>query len=180
MTVLRTLPILLWLASSAGAQATRTPKPPTSAEQKEMLALLRTNLAEYQQHMPGFVCLPAWKLDDSEAPQGSRDPRTIVVVELGLPERGKPDGSATSFAVEPLIRGVLPTGAKFGFERWATLRKKQVAIYRYKRKKSGGGIREAEIYLDRKLGTISRIVFPDLNTPEHVPLLCRPEQTEQK
>jgi len=172
MTVRGTLPTLLCLAIYADAQAPQTFKTPTSAERREMLARLRADLDEYTQHMPALVCTLPWKLEDSDPPEGSHDPGGIVVVDLKMPWRGSTDENKASFAVEPLIRELATSDAKLVFERWATLRRKPTALYRYKGK-AKGGIRQAEIYADRGSGTASRIVFEGLDTPQHIPIFCR-------
>jgi hypothetical protein len=173
MTVLRTLPVLLCLTVYALGQGTHTLMCPTSAERHGMLAHLRANLDEYAQHMPDLVCLPPWKLDDSDpSALRSRDFGSIVIVDLKLPSRIKQNENTGGFSVDPLIRDLSTSDAKFLFAGWTTLRRKQVALFRTKGKFKRG-FRQAEIYLDRESSTVSQIVFQGLSTPQGTPIFCR-------
>ncbi|MGD0435689.1 MAG: hypothetical protein ABSB86_04455 [Bryobacteraceae bacterium] len=173
----RALSILLCLAACGEAQSTRAVKPPPSAQQRRTLQQVKANLAEYKQQMPEFVCTPLWKPEDSDETEASRDVHSRVMVDLGPTERDNPT-TTTSFAVDPLIRGLFTADAKFTFVRWAKVHRKRVVVYRYK-KKSKGGVREADIYAEEEAGIVSRIVFQDVETPEHVPLFCRTAQKSQ-
>jgi hypothetical protein len=156
----------------AAGQVKQAVKPPTAAERQEMLAHLRASLDEAAEHMPDLVCRPASTPDASVAPQEPHDLGGLVVVDLTLPWRGKQDENKSSFTVEPLIRELSTSDAKFVFTGWTTLRRKQMAFYRYKGK-SKNGIRQAEIYADRESGTLTQIVFHGLKTPRGAPIFCR-------
>lgn len=175
MRVLRALVLLLCLAMGAGAQLSHAPKGPSSREQKETLARVKASLAEYEQHIPAFVCTQLWKPEELEGMDDSGDRRSSVIADLEVSERGKQNATPTAFDVEPLIRDLFTSNAKFVFARWAKVHRKRVAVYHYK-KKSRNGVRQAEIYADQVSGTVARIVFQEQDTPEHVPLFCRVEQ----
>ena len=145
--------------------------------QRRTLQQVKANLAEYKQRMPEFVCTPLWKPEDSDEAEALRDVRTRVMVDLGPTERDNPT-TTTSFAVDTLIGDLFTANAKFTFVRWAKVHRQRLAVYRYK-KKSKGGVREADIYAEEAAGTVSRIVFQDVETPERVPLFCRTARKSQ-
>jgi len=175
MRLLTAALILLCLAIGARAQLAHPVKGPRTAAQRATLEQVRANLSEYEQHLPGFVCTAVWKPEDSDIEESSGERRNNVIVDLDTPDRGKPSVSPTTFAVEPLLRDLFTSNVKFVFTRFAKIHRKRAAVYSYK-KKSRGGIREAEFYVDQDTGVVSRIVFEDVDTPERVPLFCRPRK----
>lgn len=178
MSMFRRVLIALTMACSALAQTpTRTLKAPTAAQRREMLAHLEARLAEYQQHMPAFACAPLLKLDDPEALEGSRVLPGTVVLDLSQSKHG-PGEQGGAFSVDPLLRPILQPGAKFVFERWAIVRRKHVAVYRYKGKSES--FHEAVAHVDREGGSVSEIVFRGVDTPSENPLLCRIQPEEAR
>ena len=166
--------VLLVFAVVVSAQSTRvTPKRPSSDEQKEMVARLRAQLAEYEQHIPDFACRPLLKLADSDTLEGPSDLRGLVIADLNPPQREIDDEKAIQFPLESAIRNLAEPNAKFVFARFATLSHKRMAVFHFKRK-SKTGVREADTYLDRESGRLSRISFHGVSTPNDGPLFCHP------
>ncbi len=163
--------MLLCLPTSVEAQISHTVKGPRAAEQRELRDQVEANLVEYEKHMPNFVCQPLWRLSDSDVQQAGSELPKIVIADLEPSERDAPS-TAVNFSVAPLIRDLFSEKAKFTFVRWAKVRRKSMAVYHYK-KKSRGGVREADIYADEESGMVSRILFQDVETPDDMPLACR-------
>jgi len=168
----------LAMAWSVAAQTnTRTLKAPTAAQKKEMLSHLKARLSDYERHLPAFVCAPLLKLEDPDALEGSRVLPDTVILDLRELERGHSE-QTVAFSTEPLLGALVAPDAKFVFERWAMVRRRHVAVYRYKTK--AGPFRQAEAHVDRENGSVSEIVFHGVDTPKQEPLYCRAKREDAK
>src|SRR5579871_702383 len=166
MSMFRPVLIAISVVCPAIAQTpTRTLKAPTAAQRKEMLVQLKARMAEYKQHMPAFGCVALLKLDDADALGGSL-PNTAIV-DLRPSQRDQPEEDLAALAVEPLLRLLTDPEAKFVFERWAVVRRRHVAVYRFKGKSQV--FRKAEAHVDRENGSVSEIVFQGVDTPTEKP-----------
>jgi hypothetical protein len=80
-------------------------------------------------------------------------------------------GTASTVDTTSLLQDVFPisAGADFEFDRWALLRNKKVAVYRFSNR-INGKTRAGLIYGDETTGAISRIMFR--GTDETAQLFC--------
>ncbi|MBM3774515.1 MAG: hypothetical protein FJW37_05055 [Acidobacteria bacterium] len=177
--------------------------PPSAGRQQELLDDLRSYARDYSKNLPDFICtqvtrryydpsgLEFWQLDDVITTRLSyfeqREDYKLVMINNQMTSRSyhELDGASSTGEFGTLLQQLFApeTGARFRWERWATLRGRRAHVFSFRvpQPNSRWHIRferQAEVvagykglvYVDRDTDRVLRLAFDATDIPPSFPV----------
>jgi hypothetical protein len=177
--------------------------PPSSQEQRRVLDQAQEYAANYSKNLPNFICTQVTRRYVDPSGLEFWQSQDVIVTKLSFFEQKedykvvllnnspvnttmhKVGGTTTTGEFGTLLKDLFATetGARFDWERWATLRGRRMHVFTYKvpkerskytivyeRTQAYTAAYEGLIYVDRDSGSIMRITQNVLETPAGFPI----------